>query len=224
MSTIASLLQRSVLVALLLGGAKSTRVPNAADIERSSARSATQRMSHDDAAHYDAFVDAFTATFGGKPSPRGTTNVLPCRRIRSCNMYGRRWARCRHFVHADPISVRTERTGGWSPTWTKPCRCARVGASVCRQVQGSDRLRRDDQFPGGGKDAAYGISPPSYDAPKTQPDNRVYLSRYGGRVREISSRSRTASLIADDNKADAAEIGRPETIRRIRLVEFPARC
>jgi hypothetical protein len=28
-------------------------------------------------ADFDAFVNSFTATFGGKPSPRGTFNVLP---------------------------------------------------------------------------------------------------------------------------------------------------
>jgi predicted enzyme related to lactoylglutathione lyase len=227
MSTIASLLQRSVLVALLLGGAQAyAKAPNAAAIPNVSvgAQYDTTHVYIDDAAHYDDFVNAFTATFGGKPSPRGTTNVLP---VPSNTQLQYVWSPVGtlstfSFLTPIPYPYGQERTGWLVTDMDKAMAAARAAGAEVIVDKFKDPVGYDAviQFPGGVKLQLYWhFTAPSYEALKTVPDNRVYLSPDTANVfvKDFLAFSH-GKLIADDKKADAAEIGRPgETFRRIRL-------
>jgi predicted enzyme related to lactoylglutathione lyase len=227
MSTIASLVQRSVLVALLLGGGEAyAKAPNAAAIPNVSVgpQYDTTHVYIDDAAHYDAFVDAFTATFGGKPSQRGTTNVLP---VPSNTQLQYVWSPVGtlstfSFLTPIPYPYRQERTGWLVTDMDKALVAARASGAEVIVDKFKDPVGYDAviQFPGGVKMQLYWhFTAPSYGALETVPDNRVYLSPDAADVfvKNFLAFSH-GKLIADDKKADAAEIGRPgETFRRIRL-------
>ena len=227
MSTIAALFQRSVLVALLLGGAEAyAKAPNAAAIPNVSVgpQYDTTHVYVDDAAHYDAFVDAFTATFGGKPSQRGTTNVLP---VPSNTQLQYVWSPVGtlstfSFLTPIPYPYGQERTGWLVTDLDKALAAARASGAEVVVDKFKDPIGYNAviQFPGGVKMQLYWhFTAPSYEALETVPDNRVYLSpdSVDVFVKDFLAFSH-GKLIADERKADAAEIGRPgETFRRIRL-------
>jgi len=227
MSTVASLFQRSVLVALLLGGADAyAKAPNAAAITDVSVgpQYDTTHVYIDDAAHYDDFVNAFTATFGGKPSPRGTTNVLP---VESRTQLQYVWSPVGtlstfSFLTPIPYPYGQERTGWLVTDMDKAVAAARAAGAEVIVDKFKDPLGYDVviQFPGGVKMQLYWhFTAPSYGALATVPDTRVYVSSdtVDVFVKDFLAFSH-GKLVADDKKADAAEIGRPgETIRRIRL-------
>ena len=227
MSTIASLFQRSVLAALLLGGAEAyAKAPNAAAIPNVSVgpQYDTTHVYVDDAAHYDAFVDAFTATFGGKPSQRGTTNVLP---VPSNTQLQYVWSPVGtlstfSFLTPIPYPYGQERTGWLVTDLDKALAAARASGAEVVVDKFKDPIGYNAviQFPGGVKMQLYWhFTAPSYEALETVPDNRVYLSpdSVDVFVKDFLAFSH-GKLIADERKADAAEIGRPgETFRRIRL-------
>jgi predicted enzyme related to lactoylglutathione lyase len=227
MSTIASLFQRSVLVALLLGGVQAyAKAPNAAAIPNVSVgpQYDTTHVYIDDAAHYDDFVNAFTATFGGKPSQRGTTNVLP---VPSNTQLQYVWSPVGtlstfSFLTPIPYPYGQERTGWLVTDMDKALVAARAAGAEVIVDKFKDPVGYDAviQFPGGVKMQLYWhYNAPSYGALETVPDNRVYVSPDSADVfvKDFLAFSH-GKLIADDKKADAAEIGRPgETFRRIRL-------
>ena len=227
MSTIAALFQRSVLVALLLGVPEAyAKAPNAAAIPNVSVgpQYDTTHVYVDDAAHYDAFVDAFTATFGGKPSQRGTTNVLP---VPSNTQLQYVWSPVGtlstfSFLTPIPYPYGQERTGWLVTDLDKALAAARASGAEVVVDKFKDPIGYNAviQFPGGVKMQLYWhFTAPSYEALETVPDNRVYLSpdSVDVFVKDFLAFSH-GKLIADERKADAAEIGRPgETFRRIRL-------
>jgi predicted enzyme related to lactoylglutathione lyase len=227
MSIIASLLQRSVLIALLLGGAGAyAKASNAAAIPDVSVgpQYDTTHVYIDDAAHYDDFVNAFTATFGGKPSQRGTTNVLP---VPSNTQLQYVWSPVGtlstfSFLTPIPHPYGQERTGWLVTDMDKALAAARAAGAEVIVDKFKDPVGYDAviQFPGGVKMQLYWhFTTPSYAALETVPDNRVYLSPDTADVfvKDFLAFSH-GKLVADEKNADAAEIGRQgETVRRIRL-------
>src|ERR1700754_4532610 len=69
-----SILQRTLLAALVLAATQARAATPDVSV---GPQYDTTHVYIDDAAHYDAFVNAYIATFGGKPSQRITVNVMP---------------------------------------------------------------------------------------------------------------------------------------------------
>ena len=178
----------------------------------------------DEAAHYDAFVNAFTATFGGKPSQRITANVMP---VEASTLAQYVWSPAGNlstfsFQTPIPYPFGEERTGWLVTDMDKALSAARASGAEVIVDKFKDPIGYDAviQFPGGVKFQLYWhFTAPNYDALKTVPDNRVYVSpdTADAFVKDFLYFSH-GRLVADDKKADAAEISRPnETFRRISI-------
>jgi predicted enzyme related to lactoylglutathione lyase len=227
MSTITALLHRSVFVALLLAGIEAdAKAPNAAAIPNVSVSPQydTTHVYIDDAAHYDDFVNAYIATFGGKASQRITVNVMPVESSTLAQYVLSPVGNVSTFVFQTPIPYPfgQERTGWLVTDMDKALAAARASGAEIIVDKFKDPIGYDAviQFPGGVKMQLYWhFTAPSYESLKTIPDNRIYLSPDSADafVQDFLAFSH-GKLVADDKKADAAEIGRPhETFRRIRL-------
>ncbi len=176
------------------------------------------------AADFDTFVRAFTATFGGKASPKITAVVTP---TPSRTQFQYVWTPVGtlstfSFLTPIPYPFGQERTG-WLVTDMDQALldARRAGAEVVVE-KFKDAIGYDAviQWPGGVKMQLYWhFTAPSYSPLETNPDSRVYLSAASGDVflRDFLKFSH-GRIISDDPKADAGEIGRPgESFRRIRL-------
>lgn len=227
MSIIRSFVRRSALVALLLvGTAVEAKSPGAAAIPNVAVgpQYDTTHVYIDDPAHYDAFVNAFTATFGGKPSPRGTTNVLP---VPSNTQLQYVWSPVGtlstfSFLTPIPYPYGQERTGWLVTDIDKALVAARAPGAEVLVDKFKDPIGYDAviQFPGGVKMQLYWhFTAPSYAPLETVPDNRVYVSSDAADVFVKDFRAFShGKVVADEKKADGAEIGRPgDTFRRIRI-------
>lgn len=170
----------------------------------------------------DAFVNSFAATFGGQPSKRSVTNVLP---VPSTTEFQYLWTPVGTlsifaFQTPIPFPFGAERTGYLVTDMDQAMKAARgAGAEVIvepfKDPIGIDAVI---QWPGGVKMQLYWhFMPPKYAPLETIPDNRVYVSRdqadnfVNGFVRFSHGK-----VVADDKHADAGEIGRAgATYRRI---------
>jgi hypothetical protein len=172
----------------------------------------------------DAFVASFAATFGGTPSKRSVTNVLP---VPSSTEFQYLWTSVGTlsvfgFQTPIPFPFGQERTGYLVTHMDKAIQAARAAGAEVIVEPFKDPIGIDAviQWPGGVKMQLYWhFTAPKYGPLDTVPDNRVYVSRdeadnfVKGFVR--FSRGR---VIAEDAHADAGEIGRAgETYRRIRI-------
>ena len=175
----------------------------------------------------DAFVKSFAATFGGQPSQRSVTNVLP---VPSSTEFQYLWTSVGTlsvfaFQTPIPFPFGQERTGYLVTDMDRAIKDARsAGAEVIvepfKDPIGIDALI---QWPGGVKMQLYWhFTPPAYPPLEMIPDNRVYVSRdqaddfVNGFVRFAHGK-----VIADDKRADAGEIGRAgQTYRRIRITSL----
>jgi predicted enzyme related to lactoylglutathione lyase len=177
-----------------------------------------------DAKDYDAFVSSFTATFGGKPSPRITANVMPVPALTQAQYVWTPAGTLSTFAFSTPIPYPfgQERTGWLVTDIDQALAAARAaGAEVIvdkfRDPIGFDAVI---QWTGGVKMQLYWHDKaPDYAPLDTVPDNRVYVSRdtADAFVRDFLKFSH-GKLISDERKADAGEIGRPhETYRRVRI-------
>lgn len=177
-----------------------------------------------DGKDYDAFVDSFAATFGGKPSSRITANVMPVPAQTQAQYVWTPVGTLSTFAFLTPVPYPfgQERTGWLVTDMRKALAAARAaGAEVIvdafRDPIGLDAVI---QWPGGVKMQLYWHDKaPDYPPLTSVPDNRVYLSRD---VADVFVRDFLAfshgKVVADERKADAGEIGRPhETYRRIRI-------
>jgi hypothetical protein len=172
----------------------------------------------------DAFVNAFTATFGGKASQRGEGNVLPVPShaalqyvmspVGTLSVFG--------FDTPLPYPFGSERTGYLVSDMDRALRAAQdSGAEILvaafRDPIGIDAVIR---WPGGVETQLYWhFSAPNYPPLATIPDNRVYLSadKADEFVHDFLRFSR-GRLLSDERHADAAEIDRPgESYRCIRI-------
>jgi len=172
----------------------------------------------------EAFVKSFAATFGGQPSKRIVTNVLP---VPSTTEFQYLWTSVGTlsvfaFQTPVPFPFGQERTGYLVSDMGEAIKAARLtGAEVVvepfKDAIGIDAVI---QWPGGVKMQLYWhFKPPSYAPLEMVPDNRVYVSRdeadnfVNGFVRFSQGK-----IVSDDKQADAGEIGHAgETYRRIRM-------
>ncbi len=172
----------------------------------------------------DAFVNSFVATFGGQPSKRTVTNVLP---VPSSTEFQYLWTSAGTlsvfaFQTPIPFPFGQERTGYLVKDMDQAIKAARSAGAEVIVEPFKDPIGIDAviQWPGGVKMQLYWHNtPPAYPPLKTIPDNRVYVSPdsadnfVNGFVRFAHGR-----VVADDEHADAGEIGRAgQTYRRIRI-------
>ncbi len=175
-------------------------------------------------ADMDAFVKSFAATFGGQPSAKSVTNVLPVPSSTefqylytpagTLSIFG--------FETPIPFPFGEERTGYLVTDMDQAIRAARAAGAEVIVEPFKDPIGMDAviQWPGGVKMQLYWhFTAPKYAPLATVPDNRVYLSRDAADsfVKDFIRFSH-GTVTSDNQQADAAEIGRPgETYRRIRV-------
>lgn len=176
-------------------------------------------------ADFDTFVNSFTATFGGKPSKQGTTNVLPVPSnaklqyvwtpVGTLSTFG--------FLTPIPYPFGQERTGYLVTDMDEAIKEAHDAGAEVIVDKFKDPIGLDTviQWPGGVKMQLYWhFTAPHYDPLQTVPDNRVYVSEYeADRFVQDFLRFSHGKVVSDDRKADAGEIGKPgQTYRRVRIV------
>ncbi len=173
---------------------------------------------------FDTFVNSFTATFGGKPSPRGTTNVLP---VPSNSQLQYVWTPAGTlstfaFLTPIPYPFGQERTGYLVTDLNKALAAARAAGAEVIVEPFKDPIGLDAviQWPGGVKMQFYWhFTAPKYDPLETVPDNRIYISRDKADefIRDFLKFSQ-GKILSDEKAADAGEIGRSgETYRRVHI-------
>jgi predicted enzyme related to lactoylglutathione lyase len=172
----------------------------------------------------DAFVASFASTFGGTPSKRSVTSVLP---VPSRTEFQYLWTPAGTlsvfgFLTPIPFPFGQERTGYLVTDMDKAIAAARTAGAEVIVEPFKDPIGIDAviQWPGGVKMQLYWhFTAPQYPPLAMIPDNRVYVSRDEADtfVKDFISFSH-GKAIADDTHADAGEIGRGgETYRRIRI-------
>jgi predicted enzyme related to lactoylglutathione lyase len=175
----------------------------------------------------DAFVNSFVATFGGQPSKRSVTDVLP---VPSSTEFQYLWTSVGTlsifaFETPIPFPFGQERTGYLVTDMDQAIKAARSAGAEVIVEPFKDPIGMDAviQWPGGVKMQLYWhFAPPTYPPLETIPDNRVYVSRdeADNFVTDFVHFAH-GKVIADDKQADAGEIGRPgETYRRVRITSL----
>jgi predicted enzyme related to lactoylglutathione lyase len=172
----------------------------------------------------DSFVNSFVATFGGQPSKRSVTNVLP---VPSSTEFQYLWTSVGTlsvfaFETPIPFPFGQERTGYLVKDMDEAIKAARLAGAEVIVEPFKDPIGMDAviQWPGGVKMQLYWhFTPPTYPPLDTVPDNRVYVSRdEADKFVTGFLRFAQGKVVADNRQADAGEIGRPgETYRRIRV-------
>src|ERR1700733_3896339 len=172
----------------------------------------------------DTFINSFAATFGGQPSKKIVTNVLP---VPSSTEFQYLWTPVGTlsvfaFKTPIPFPFGQERTGYLVTEMDQAIKAAHQAGAEIIVEPFKDPIGMDAviQWPGGVKMQLYWhFTPPKFPSLDTIPDNRVYLSR--DRANDFVKGFVTfshAKVISDDKPSDAGEIGRPgETYRRIRI-------
>jgi predicted enzyme related to lactoylglutathione lyase len=172
----------------------------------------------------DAFVDAFTATFGGQstkqvvvtvtPTPSTTSSQLVQTPVGAVSLFG--------FKTPVPYPFGAERTGYLVNDMDVAVKAARDTGADVLVAPFPDPIGRDAviQWPGGVNTQIYWhTKTPAYTSLQTVPDNRVYVSpdRAEAFVRSFLAFSH-GRLISDDARAPGLQIGRPgEIFRKIRI-------
>lgn len=178
----------------------------------------------DDASHYDALVNAWTATFGGHTSPRITANIMP---VPANTQFQYVWSPVGNlstfsFLTPVPFPFGQERVGWLVTDIDKAIAAARAAGAEILVDKFKDPIGYDVvvQFPGGVKFQLYWhFTAPNYDALTTVPDTRVYVTAdsIDAFVRDFLKFSH-GKILSDVANADAAEIGKPgQTYRRVRI-------
>jgi hypothetical protein len=173
-------------------------------------------------ADLDAFVNSFVATFGGKPSARIVTNVLPVPSSTQFQAVSSPVGPLSVFAFQTPIPYPfgEERSGYRVTDMDQALQAARAAGAEVIVDKFTDPIGVDAviQWPGGVKMQLYWHFTASSSAPlETIPENRVYLSR--DRADNFVSsfvRFSRGTVEADEAAADAGEIGRQgEKYRRV---------
>ena len=176
------------------------------------------------AGDFDAFVNSFVATFGGKASKRIVGNVLPVPSSSEFQYILTPVGALSIFAYQTPIPFPfgEERTGYLITNMDQAIEAARASGGEVIVEPFKDPIGMDAviQWPGGVKMQLYWhFTPPSNPPLETVPDNRVYVSRdqADNLVRCFAGFS-GGKVVADDKQADAGELGRlGETYRRISI-------
>src|SRR5271155_187146 len=172
----------------------------------------------------DALVNSFVATFGGSSSKRSVANVTPVPSSTEMQAVLTPVGGLSIFAYQTPIPFPfgEERTGNLVTDMNQAIKDARVAGAEVIVEPFKDPIGIDAviQWPGGVKMQLYWHFTPPTNAPlETIPDNRVYVSpdQADNFVRGFVAFAH-GRVLADDKRADAAEIGRAgETFRRIEI-------
>jgi predicted enzyme related to lactoylglutathione lyase len=172
----------------------------------------------------DALVSSLVATFGGAPSKRSVTNVLPVPSSTELQAVLTPVGMISIFAYQTPVPFPfgEERTGYLVTDMDQAIKAARSAGAEVTVEPFKDPIGIDAviQWPGGVKMQLYWHFKPSTNPPlETIPDNRVYVSqdRADDFVRSFVGFA-DGHVVGDDKEADAGEIGRAgETYRRIRI-------
>lgn len=176
------------------------------------------------AADFDAFVNSFTAIFGGQPSKRVTATVTPTPSSSQLQYVWTPAGTLSTFAFSTPVPYPfgAERTGYLVTDLDAALKAARAAGADVIVEPFKDPIGLDAviEWPGGVKMQLYWhFTAPSYQPLDTVPENRVYVSR--DRVDAFVSgflKFSRGRITSDDRSADAGEIGRAgETYRRIRI-------
>ncbi|BFG79037.1 glyoxalase/bleomycin resistance/dioxygenase family protein [Paraburkholderia terrae] len=172
----------------------------------------------------DAFVDSFVATFGGKASPRAVFTVTPTPSKTASQYVQTPVGMLSVFAFQTPVPYPfgSERTGYLVTDMDKAVRAARAAGADVIVDTFDDPIGKDAviQWPGGLYMQLYWhTKAPSYGPLETVPDNRVYVSAQAAdNFIKRFVRFSHGKVVADNRRADGAEIGRPgDTIRRVRI-------
>jgi predicted enzyme related to lactoylglutathione lyase len=175
-------------------------------------------------ADFDRFVASLLATFGGKATPKGEFTVTPTPSktlsqlvltpVGSLSVFG--------FTTPTPAPFGAERTGYLVTDLDGAVKAAKAQGADVLVAPFPDPIGRDAviQWPGGVNMQLYWhTAAPHYDALRTVPENRVYVSpqRADLFVKDFLAFAH-GRVVEDTIAAPGAEIGRPGGIyRRIRL-------
>jgi predicted enzyme related to lactoylglutathione lyase len=175
-------------------------------------------------ADFDAFVNSFVATFGGRLAKRTVATVTPVPSSTEMQAVLTPVGLLSVFAFQTPVPFPfgQERTGYLVTDMDQAIKAARAaGAEVIvepfKDPIGIDALI---QWPGGVKMQLYWHFTRSTNPPlETIPENRVYVSRdQADHFVSCFVRFAHGKVVADDKHADAGEIGRGgETYRRIQI-------
>jgi predicted enzyme related to lactoylglutathione lyase len=176
---------------------------------------------------FDAFVNSFVATFGGKPSKRIVGNVTPVPSSTEMQYILAPVGALSIFAYQTPVPFPfgEERTGYLVADMDQAIKAAHAAGAEVMVEPFKDPTGMDAviQWPGGVKMQLYWHFKPSTNPPLEKiPENRVYVSRDQADdfVRGFVRFSR-GKVVADEKHADAGEIGRAgETYRRIRITSL----
>jgi hypothetical protein len=178
-------------------------------------------------ADFDAFVNSFVATFGGKPSKRTVATVTPLPSRTEMQAVLTPVGVVSVFAYQTPVPFPfgEERTGYLVTNMDQAIKAARAAGAEVIVEPFKDPIGMDTviQWPGGVKMQLYWhFTPPTNPPLETIPENRVYVSRdqADGFVNSFM-RFAHGRVVADDKHADAAEIGGVgETYRRIQITSL----
>ncbi|MHB9837502.1 glyoxalase [Paraburkholderia terrae] len=172
----------------------------------------------------DAFVDSFVATFGGKASPRAVFTVTPTPSKTASQYVQTPVGMLSVFAFQTPVPYPfgSERTGYLVTDMDKAVRAARAAGADVIVDTFDDPIGKDAviQWPGGLYMQLYWhTKAPSYGPLETVPDNRVYVSAQAAdNFIKRFVRFSHGKVVADNRRADGAEIGLPgDAIRRVRI-------
>ena len=176
------------------------------------------------AADFDHFVGSFTATLGGKPSPRIPSVLTPTPSKAEFQYVWTPAGTLSTFAFSTPIPYPfgLERTGWLVTDLDRALKLARDNGAEVIVEKWPDPIGYDAiiQWPGGVKMQLYWhFNTPHYEPLEAIPETRVYLTRDLGDtfLHSILGFSQ-GRIVSDDRTADGAELGKPgETFRRVRL-------
>ena len=175
-------------------------------------------------ADLDAFVSSFTATLGGQPSKKVIANILP---VPSYTTFQYVWTPVGTlsvfaFQTPVPYPFGQERTGYLVTDMNEALKEAKASGAEILVAPFKDPVGLDAvvQWDGGVRTQLYWhTTAPSYGTLESVPDNRVYVSpdRADQLIKQFLQFSH-GTIISDEEKADAGEIGSPgQVYRRIRI-------
>ncbi len=173
---------------------------------------------------FDRFVSAFTATFGGKTSAKGSATVTPTPSKTFSQLIITPAGTVSVFGYQTPIPYPfgLERTGYLVRDMDAAVTAARGDGAAVVVAPFDDPIGRDAivEWPGGVDMQLYWHTvPPRYDPLETIPENRVYVSPDAADtfIHDFSEFSK-GTVTEDDASANGSEIGRPGyTYRRVKF-------
>jgi hypothetical protein len=175
-------------------------------------------------ADLDAFVASFIATFGGHASKPVVSTVTPTTSNTQFQYVISPVGTLSTFAYTTPIPYPfgLERTGYLVTDMNQALAAARAAGASILVEPFKDPIGMDAvvEWPGGVKMQLYWhFVPPSYEALRSIPENRVYISpdRIDNFTHAFIHFSR-GQVISDDWHANGAELGKPgQAYRRIRI-------